>query len=107
MISLHHRPERMLLPELVDHPAHLHIDLLPDYQGRGHGRRLIDTFRRAAADAGAPALYVGMLTANVQARAFYDRLGYYEIPVADAGPVTYLGLSTGPDPSAGSRHDGR
>src|SRR3954462_7525000 len=31
-------PERMLIPELAGHPAHLHIDLLPPYQGGGHGR---------------------------------------------------------------------
>ncbi len=29
MVDLHHRPERMLLPELAAYPAHLHIDLLP------------------------------------------------------------------------------
>ncbi|MEV4482998.1 GNAT family N-acetyltransferase [Micromonospora coxensis] len=94
MIALHHRPERMLLPELAAYPAHLHIDLLPAQQGRGHGRRLIETFLRAAAAAGAGGLHVGMVTANVRARGFYDRLGFHEIAVPDPGPVTYLGRST-------------
>ncbi|MEH1057921.1 GNAT family N-acetyltransferase [Micromonospora sp. CPCC 206171] len=94
MIALHHRPERMLLPELAGYPAHLHIDLLPGHQGRGHGRRLVETFLRAAARAGAPGLHVGMVTANVRARGFYDRLGFHEIPVPDPGPVTYLGRTT-------------
>lgn len=94
MIALHHRPERMLLPELAGYPAHLHIDLLPEHQGRGHGRRLVETFLRAAARAGAPGLHVGMVTANVRARGFYDRLGFHEIPVPDPGPVTYLGRAT-------------
>ncbi|SBT41859.1 GNAT family N-acetyltransferase [Micromonospora auratinigra] len=94
MIAVHHRPERLLLPELADHPAHLHIDLLPSHQGRGHGRRLLETFRAAAARAGAPALHVGMVTANVRARGFYDRLGFHVIPVPDPGPLTYLGRST-------------
>ena len=33
-LAAHHHPERMLLPELAAHPAHLHIDLLPELQGR-------------------------------------------------------------------------
>lgn len=94
MVALHHRPERMLLPELAAYPAHLHIDLLPEQQGRGHGRRLVETFLRAAAGAGAAGLHVGMVTANVRARGFYDRLGFHEIGVPDPGPVTYLGRST-------------
>jgi RimJ/RimL family protein N-acetyltransferase len=36
-----------------------------------------------------------MVTANTQARAFYDRLGFHEIGVADPGPLTFLGRSTG------------
>ena len=35
-----------------------------------------------------------MTVANKPARAFYDRLGFHEIPVPDAGPVTYLGRTT-------------
>ncbi|MFR9778613.1 GNAT family N-acetyltransferase [Micromonospora sp. MS34] len=95
MLALHHRPERLLLPELAGYPAHLHIDLLPAAQGRGHGRRLLETFRAAAARAGAPALHVGMVTANMRARGFYDRLGFHVIPVPDPGPLTYLGRATG------------
>ena len=94
MVALHFHPQRMVLPELAAWPAHLHIDLLPDHQRRGHGRRLIETFRTAVAAAGAPGLHVGMVTANVRARAFYDRLGFAVLPVRDPGPLTYLGLRT-------------
>jgi ribosomal protein S18 acetylase RimI-like enzyme len=94
MIALHYRPERMLLPELAGYPAHLHIDLLPAVQRAGHGRRLIETFLAAAAAAGAPAVHLGMLTANVGARGFYDRLGFQQIPVPDPGPIVYLGRAT-------------
>ena len=88
MVALHFRPERMVLPELAEWPAHLHIDLLPGHRGRGHGRRLIDAFRTAAA----VPLHVAMVTANVRARGFYDRLGFEVLPVRDPGPLTYLGL---------------
>jgi len=94
MVGLLYRPERMLVPELAAHPAHLHIDLLPSHQGAGHGRALIDTFRAAVAEAGAPALHVGVDPANTRALGFYARLGFTPIPVAGAGRVSYLGLPT-------------
>jgi ribosomal protein S18 acetylase RimI-like enzyme len=95
MVALHHHPERLLRPELADYPAHLHIDLLPSHQGQGWGRRLIETLFAALAADGAPAVHVGMLTANERGRRFYDRLGFHEIAVPDPGPVTYLGRATG------------
>ncbi|MFH8463073.1 GNAT family N-acetyltransferase [Streptomyces sp. NPDC017991] len=94
MIALLHTPERMILPDLAAYPAHLHIDLLPDWQRRGFGRGLMRTFLAALHDRGAPAVHLGMVTANVAARAFYDRLGFHEIPVPDPGPLTYLGRPT-------------
>lgn len=96
MLHLHHHPERLLVPELAPYPGHLHVDLLPEAQGRGLGRVLVETWSRAAADTGAPALHVGMVTANVPARGFYDTLGFHEIEVADPGPLTYLGRATVP-----------
>jgi ribosomal protein S18 acetylase RimI-like enzyme len=92
MVALLYRPERMLRPELADYPAHLHIDLLPGFQGAGHGRALIDTFRAAAARAGAPAVHVGVVPDNRRALGFYARVGFTEI--ADAGTVVYLGIPT-------------
>lgn len=94
MIRLLHHPERMLVPEVAAYPAHLHIDLLPAWQGRGHGRSLMRTLLQALHDRGVPAVHLSMVTANTPARAFYDRLGFHEIDVPDPGPVTYLGRST-------------
>ncbi|MFF0886650.1 GNAT family N-acetyltransferase [Streptomyces sp. NPDC003456] len=93
--GLLHHPERMVLPELAAYPAHLHIDLLPEWQGRGHGRRLMRTFLSALADRAVPAVHLAMATANVRARAFYDRMGFHELDVADPGAATFLGRSTG------------
>jgi GNAT superfamily N-acetyltransferase len=97
MIALLHRPERMVLPELKPYPAHLHIDLLPEWQRRGHGRRLMQTFLAALRGRGVPAVHLGMVTANTAARAFYDRLGFHPISVPDPGPLTYLGRGTTQD----------
>jgi ribosomal protein S18 acetylase RimI-like enzyme len=94
MLAAHHRPERMLVPELAAYPAHLHIDLLPDWQGKGWGRELMAAFLAGLAEAGVRAVHLGMLSTNVSARAFYDRLGFHEIDVPDAAPVTYLGRET-------------
>lgn len=94
MAHLLHAPERMVLPDLAAYPAHLHIDVLPDFQRSGHGRGLIEAFLGALAAKGVPAVHLGMLTVNTKARAFYDRVGFHEIPVRDAGALTYLGRAT-------------
>ncbi|WP_203184422.1 GNAT family N-acetyltransferase [Streptomyces pratensis] len=94
MTTLLYRPERMILPELDGHPAHLHIDLLPPWQRKGHGRELMGVFLGALHRRGVRAVHLSMLTANTPARAFYDRLGFQVIDVPDPGPLTYLGRST-------------
>ncbi|MFE2916262.1 GNAT family N-acetyltransferase [Kitasatospora indigofera] len=94
MAMLLHNPERMILPELADYPAHLHIDLLPEFQGRGFGRLLIERLLAALHRAGAERVHLGMVSANTGARAFYDRTGFHVLPVPDPGVLTYLGRST-------------
>ena len=78
-------PERMLVPEVDQFPAHLHIDLLPELQGQGCGRALIDTLRTELARRGIPGLHLTMDPANLPARAFYDRLGFVELPSGALG----------------------
>ncbi|MRX43442.1 GNAT family N-acetyltransferase [Agromyces sp. Q22] len=85
--------ERMRIPELDDYPAHLHIDLLPELQGRGLGRRLIDALRATLAERGVRALHLGFDAANVGARAFYERLGFHELPSSRPGAPRF-GIST-------------
>ena len=93
--DLLHHPERMGVPAFDrDHPAHLHIDLLPDGQGLGLGRRLMETYLDALRARGVPGVHLGMNPANTGARAFYDRMGFTELRAPGAGEGTpHLGLT--------------
>jgi ribosomal protein S18 acetylase RimI-like enzyme len=94
LIALHERPERMLRPELAAYPAHLHIDLLDEWQGRGQGRALMTSFLNGLSAAGVRRVHLSMSPANESARAFYERLGFAEIPVPGERHVLYLGRDT-------------
>jgi ribosomal protein S18 acetylase RimI-like enzyme len=96
LLALHGHPERMLVAEVAGYPAHLHIDLLPDWQGRGQGRALMSSFLDGLHAAGVPRVHLAMSPSNTAARAFYGRLGFSEIPVPGERHVLYLGRDTAP-----------
>lgn len=99
VVGLIHTPSRMPAEIVATHPAHLHIDLLPRLQRRGHGRRLLDRFLVAVRAAGAEGVHLGVSTANSNAIAFYDHLGFAVL--AEAPDELVLGRST---ESLGPRH---
>lgn len=85
-----HSPENLLHedePQLLeDYPAHMHIDILPEYQRHGLGRKLIDTFSAAVRQDGAKGLHLLMAQANIDAGKFYVRTGWQRYPkVLDGG----------------------
>ncbi len=95
------------MPALFAEPyGHFDPDLafvLDDGTGRAVGYivgtadtgRFVEDFRLGALRGqGVAAVHLGMVTVNTAARAFYDRLGFHEIAVEGAGPLTYLGRST-------------
>lgn len=93
IIHLGFWPERMLIAEVDGYPAHLHIDLLPEFQRRGFGRQLIDTLKNALRERGVSGLHLSMDAANTPARAFYDRIGFVELPSSTAdAPVLGIRL---------------
>jgi len=67
-------------PYAAQFPAHLHIDLLPEMQGGGWGRRLIETLSDALREAGVPALHLVATAENTGAIAFYPRVGFTALP---------------------------
>jgi len=83
-------PERLLRPELAPHPAHLHINLLAGYRRMGYGRELMGTFLASVAAAGAPSCHLSARRENVDARRFYESLGWRPIEVSDPGHGIYL-----------------
>lgn len=64
-------------PELLDkYPAHLHIDILPGWQGKGWGQKLMEVFLGKMFEQGAKGVHLGMAKGNEGARRFYERLGF-------------------------------
>ena len=59
-----------------DYPAHLHIDLLPEAQRQGLGRRLMDTLIVHLQALGVPGLMLGCALDNAGANAFYAACGF-------------------------------
>ncbi len=69
-----------IVPEIDSYPAHLHIDLLPELQGQGFGRRLIRRMLAALHERGVPGVFLRVSSANTSALGFYRRLGFHELP---------------------------
>jgi ribosomal protein S18 acetylase RimI-like enzyme len=64
----------------AEYPAHLHIDLLPQMQGAGWGRRLIETGKERLREAGVPGLHLVAVSDNTGALSFYSRVGFTALP---------------------------
>ncbi len=81
LVARGRRPEVLELPELAEYPAHFHIDVLPVAQGRGYGRALIENMLiPQLAASGVPGVHVTIDPANRRARAFYEAVGFVELP---------------------------
>lgn len=91
LLTAHHNPDRMMHPELSGYPAHLHIDLLPQTQGNGLGRALMEVFLDALRAGGVPAVHLAMSADNERAGHFYRRLGFTEISVGIQTETTFYG----------------
>ncbi|OKL53763.1 hypothetical protein BSZ39_07720 [Bowdeniella nasicola] len=93
LIGLGLNPERQLGDWRGDHPGEFHIDLLPEAQGQGLGRALIDWFCRELAARGVRSIGIGVGAKNTGAIAFYRRLGFdtfRESVGEDGTPIGYL-----------------
>lgn len=84
-----HAPTLTVPRDLEAYPAHLHIDLLPRAQGRGHGRRMMATLLAALVERGAPGVHLGVSPRNERAQGFYRSLAFTVVDAAvpDSGTV--------------------
>jgi ribosomal protein S18 acetylase RimI-like enzyme len=60
----------------------MHINLIPRLQGRGIGRRLIETITSSLRNHGSPGLHLLVGFSNKKAAGFYRHVGFTEFPAA-------------------------
>ncbi|TBU49589.1 acyl-CoA N-acyltransferase [Dichomitus squalens] len=85
-LNVLHNPPRAAQAQVDYSPAHMHIDILPEYQRQGWGRRLIGRAAEYLREKhGLERLWLGIDPRNEAARRFYERLGYKELPGAPQG----------------------
>jgi len=61
------------------YPGHIHIDLLPEAQGGGWGRKLMDAISQRFSEKGCKGFHLGVSGTNERAIAFYHHYGMKEI----------------------------
>lgn len=62
--------------ELEKYPAHMHIDILPEFQRKGWGSILINRLFDAVKREGAPGIHLDMVRWNTTGRRFYEKLDF-------------------------------
>jgi ribosomal protein S18 acetylase RimI-like enzyme len=70
-----HKPNE----DLKSYPAHLHIDLLPEAQGKGLGRKLIEVFNNKLRELKVSAVHLQVGKKNSGAIKFYEKVGFHQI----------------------------
>ena len=65
-------------------PAHLHIDILPEYQRRGWGKKLIGRAAEYLRGEKVDGVWVGIDPKNENAKKFYRKLGFEDIEAPGA-----------------------
>ncbi|MDF2514040.1 MAG: family N-acetyltransferase [Herbinix sp.] len=61
------------------YPAHLHIDIHPDFQGKGLGTQLVDALIKHLKDNGVPGLMLCVGSENEGGQKFYRKYGFLEL----------------------------
>jgi ribosomal protein S18 acetylase RimI-like enzyme len=87
VVSRVRNPEHRDLERQQDYPAHLHVNILPEAQSGGWGRRLIETELDALRRAGVKGVQLGVSPVNLRAKGFYEHLGFTDI--SQPGDVTF------------------
>lgn len=76
LVDAIHAPRPTPRDLLETYPSHLHIDLLPQAQGQGRGRAMLEAVLDSLWVAGSPGIHLGVGAANRRAIGFYEHLGF-------------------------------
>jgi ribosomal protein S18 acetylase RimI-like enzyme len=63
----------------AEYPAHLHMNLLPDYQGKGIGTRMILHFEDHLRVKGVGGVHLQTSNYNFKALPFYEKMGFRRV----------------------------
>jgi GNAT superfamily N-acetyltransferase len=91
IIHLIHKGRRCC-DDVAAYPAHLHIDLLPEVQRQGMGRKLIRVFFNRLRELKVSAVHLSVGKANPGAIRFYERVGFHRIKELENGIVFGMNL---------------
>lgn len=81
-----HNPPHSAAVNIAFSPAHMHIDILPEYQRQGWGKKLIsEVVEYLREEKGLEKLWLGLDPRNIGARRFYEKLGFVPIQGAAEG----------------------
>jgi ribosomal protein S18 acetylase RimI-like enzyme len=88
-------------PFMANYPAHLHVNLAPQFRNRGIGHDLIAAFAADAAHAGAKGMHV-VTGAGARNVGFYERAGFRTVARTLVGgrELVFLGRKLGPPESS-------
>lgn len=77
----------------AEYPAHLHIDLLPDYQHMGLGKKLTDALCSHLKAKGVKGIVLTVWKGNLNARKFYEKYGFTLIETKKTSVVYALKIN--------------
>ncbi|KAH9843857.1 acyl-CoA N-acyltransferase [Rhodofomes roseus] len=80
-----HNPPRASDMQIAFSPAHLHIDILPEYQRQGWGGRLMARAVEYLKERGLDRVWLGLDPRNENAKKFYLKLGFENLEGAPDG----------------------
>lgn len=92
VVRVIHDPPRAPAELISAYPAHVHVDLLPRFQGSGYGRRMMTALFDKLAEAGAGGVHLGVSERNTNAIGFYRRIGMEEHSRTDGALIMTMPL---------------
>jgi ribosomal protein S18 acetylase RimI-like enzyme len=76
LTHLIHNPSRSPTEFLEEYPSHAHINLVPEMQGKGWGKKLMQAMEDSLHSAGSLGVHLILSSKNLNALAFYKAVGY-------------------------------